>query len=151
MKFALDIADAVAAHLLAAADGTFTSSFTPERGVLPYYRLDGDFVDKPMRVTITPGDIEVSSASRGINEYEVQVNLAIQKHTPGDDDGAAGVTVTLEAAQEITDYLFGKMLLADTLRAQWRAPSVATLYDADHLAETNISTTMITQPYRVYR
>ena len=144
MALVIDIADAV----VAALNGS-QQVFTAERRVRPNFEL-ADLAD--LRVTVVPKGVEITGASRSLSQYDVQVDVGIQKKLPAGSDEDAEVATMCGLVEEVADFLKGKPLEGDGWRASWVRPAVnEPVYSTEHLAEKRVFTSVLTLTYRVMR
>jgi hypothetical protein len=144
----IDIADAVVA-LLNGDDADFSQGFEAQRRVRPSFEL-ADLTD--LRVTVVPKGFEASVASRSLSQYDVQVDVGIQKKLPAGADEDVEVPVMCGLVEEVADFLKGKPLEGDGWRAVWVRPAVnEPVYSTEHLAEKRVFTSVLTLTYRVMR
>jgi len=142
----IDIADAVVALL---NGGSFSQAFEAERRVLPSFELS-DLAD--LRVTVVPKAVETLTASRSLNQYDVQVDVGVQKKLPSGGDVDAEVATMCGLVEEIADLLKGKALEGTGWRAVWARPAVnEPVYSTEHLAETRVFTSVLTLTYRAMK
>lgn len=142
MALAIDIADAVVAEL---AGGAFSQSFTPQRRVLPEYEL-ADLKD--LRVTVVPAAVEISGASRTLNQHDVRIDVGIQKKLGKDIDTEVAQLCGL--VDEIAEFLNRRALQA-TPWAVWVKTANEPIYAADHLAEQRTFTSVLSVTYRAMK
>ena len=145
MSLVTDIADAVAAELNGAEQGTFGEAFTAERRVLPQFDLE-DLAG--LKVTVVPKAVEISGASRSVCQYEISVDVGIQKKLGTDLDAEVAALGTL--VDEITDFLRRRQLAA-TPWAAWVSASNDPVYATAHLAEQRVFTSVLTLVYRAMK
>jgi len=140
-----DIADAVAAELAA---GTFSMAFTPQRRVLPEFEL-ADLTE--LKVTVVPKSVETDAASRTASQYDVRVDIGIQRKL--DASGADldnQVAELLGLVDEIAEHLRGR-LLNGAPWARWTHTANDPVYAPDHLAERRVFTSVLTVTYRAMK
>ena len=142
MALAMDIADAVVAEL---ASGSFSQAIAPQRMVLPEFGLE-DLAD--LRVTVVPKAVEISGSTRSVSQYEVQIDIGVQKKLGKDLD--AEVPALCELADEIADFLKRRSLAAAPYAA-WVRSANEPIYAADHLAEQRVFTSVLTVTYRAMK
>jgi hypothetical protein len=144
----IDIADVVVA-LLNGDDADFSQDFEAQRKVRPSFEL-ADLTD--LRVTVVPKAVETSIASRSLSQYDVQVDVGIQKKLPAGADEEVEVATMCGLVEEVADFLKGKPLEGDGWRASWVRPAVnEPVYSTEHLAEKRVFTSVLTLTYRVMR
>jgi len=140
----IDIADAVVAAL---NDGQ--QVFTAHRRVRPSFEL-ADLAD--LQVTVVPKALETSTASRSLSQYDVQVDIGIQKKLPAGADEDVEVPTMCGLVEEVADFLKGKRLEGTGWSASWVRPAVNDpVYSTEHLAEKRVFTSVLTLTYRVMR
>ncbi len=145
MRLVMDIADAVAAELNAAEAGTFGESFVAERQVLPDFSL-ADLAQ--LRVTVVPKRVEITGATRSTSQYEIAVDIGIQKKLGRDLDAEVPILATL--ADEIAEYLRRRPLAAAAWAA-WVSIVNEPIYAPEHLAEQRVFTSVLTVTYRALK
>jgi hypothetical protein len=144
----IDIADAVAG-LLNGDDADFSQDFEAQRRVRPNVEL-ADLTD--LRVTVVPKGFEASVASRSLSQYDVQVDVGIQKKLPAGGDEDTEVPVMCGLVEEVADFLKGKRLEGAGWSASWVRPATnEPVYSTEHLAEKRVFTSVLTLTYRVMR
>ena len=148
MALVIDIADAVVAVLN--GDGAdFSQAFEAERRVRPSFEL-ADLAD--LRVTVVPKGFEASIASRSLSQYDVQVDIGIQKKLAAGADEDTEVPVMCGLVEEVADFLKGKRLEGTGWSASWVRPAVnEPVYSTEHLAEKRVFTSVLTLTYRVMK
>ena len=148
MALVIDIADAVVG-LLNGDDADFSQDFEAQRRVRPNFELT-DLAD--LRVTVVPKGFEASIASRSLSQYDVQVDVGIQKKLPAGADEDAEVAEMCGLVEEVADFLKGKALEGTGWRAVWAAPAKNDpVYSTEHLAEKRVFTSVLTLTYRVMK
>jgi len=148
MALVIDIADAVVA-LLNGDDADFSQVFEAERKVRPSFEL-ADLAD--LRVTVVPKGFEASVASRSLSQYDVQVDVGVQKKLPAGADEDTEVATMCGLVEEVVDFLKGKALEGEGWRAVWARPATNDpVYSTEHLAEKRVFTSVLTLTYRVMR
>ena len=148
MALVIDIADAVVA-LLNGEDADFSQDFTAQRRVRPSFELT-DLAE--LRVTVVPKAMETSTASRSLSQYDVQVDVGIQKKLPAGADEDVEVATMCGLVEEIADFLKGKALEGTGWRAVWAQPATNDpVYSVEHLAEKRVFTSVLTLTYRVMK
>jgi len=142
MALAMDIADAVVAEL---ALGSFSQAIAPQRMVLPEFDL-ASLAD--LRVTVVPKAVEITGSTRSVSQYDVQVDVGVQKKLGKDLD--AEVPALCELVDEIAAFL-KRRALAATPYAAWVRSANEPIYAADHLAEQRVFTSVLTVTYRAMK
>jgi len=145
MSLATDIADAVAAELNAADPSTFSQDLTAERKVLPSFDLP-DLAE--LKVCVVPKAVTITGATRAACQYEIAVDIGIQKKLGRDLDTEVASLGTL--ADEIADYLRRRPLAAAPYAA-WASIANEPVYAPEHLAEQRVFTSVLTVTYRALK
>ena len=142
MSNIMDIADAVAAELNAAPDGTFSQSFTAVRKVIPAYELSEL---SELKVTVVPKAVEITSAMRSGSQHDLVVDIGIQQKISKDVD--TDVESLMSFVDEIAAYLT-KRKLTDVPWAAWVSIKNEPPYVPEHLLEKRTFTSVLTITYR---
>ena len=142
MALAIDIADAVAAEL---AGGTFSQAFTPRRLVIPAHEL-AELAE--LRVSVVPKAMEIAGASRSLSQFDVQVDVGVQKKLGSDLDGE--VKALCDLVDEIAEFLRGRALSAAPY-ASWVRTANEPVYAPEHLVEQRVFTSVLTLTYRAMK
>ncbi len=145
MSLVIDIADAVTAELNAASPGTFTPSFTAVRRVLPEFDL-ADLAD--LKVSVVPKRVEITGSTRTASQYEIAVDIGVQKKLGKDLDSEVAALSTL--VDQIADYLRRRPLSSAPF-ASWVSISNEPVYAPEHLAEQRVFTSVLTVSYRALK
>ena len=145
MGLATDIADAVAAEINAAADGTFSEAIDAQRQVLPAREL-ADLAT--LKVTVVPKAIEISGSTRSVSQYDIAIDIGIQKKLGKDLDAEVPPLTTL--VDEIAEYLRKRQLTAAAYAA-WVRTVNEPVYVPEHLASQRVFTSLLTVTYRAMR
>ena len=140
MSVILDLADAVAAELNAAEEGTFGLDFVAARMVLPRFKLE-DL--STLHVTVVPASAGAEMQTRAQMLYEVEINIGVQKLLGKDVDSE--IEDLLDLVEAIGDYLRGRTLDDVSWMRQDNDPT----YAPDHLANQNVFTSVLTITYRL--
>ena len=148
MALVIDIADAVTAELNG-EDADFSQAFEAQRKVRPSFELT-DLAD--LRVTVVPKGFEASVASRSLSQYDVQVDIGIQKKLSAGADEDTEVATMCGLVEEIADFLKGRRVEGEGWSAAWARPAVNDpVYSTEHLAEKRVFTSVLTLTYRVMK
>ena len=145
MSMVIDIANAVAAEINAAGPGTFSEDFAAVRKVLPAYELP-DLV--ALKVSVVPKRVEISGSTRSASQYDIAVDIGVQKKLGKDIDTEVAALGTL--VDEIADYLRRRPLAAIP-GAAWVNTVNEPIYAPEHLAEQRVFTSVLTVTYRAMR
>ena len=145
MSLATDIADAVATELGAAPPGTFSQPFAAERNVLPEFDLE-DLAD--LKVTVVPKSVEITGSTRAASQYDIAVDIGVQKKLDSDLDGEVAALGTL--VDEMADYLRGRTLDQAPF-AVWVRIGNDPVYAPEHLAQRRVFTSVLTVTYRAMK
>jgi hypothetical protein len=142
MSLAINIADAVKAEL---AGGTFAQPFTPQRKVLPMFDL-AELAD--LRVTVVPKAVEINGSTRSVSQYDVHVDIGIQKKLGSDLD--AEVKTLCGLVDDIAEFL-RKRPLASAPYAAWVRTTNEPVYAPEDLLEQRTFTSVLTVAYRAMK
>ena len=145
MSLVTDIADAVVAELNGVDPGTFSEAFTAERRVLPEFALE-DLAG--LKVSIVPKAVEISGSTRSVCQYEISVDIGLQKKLGSDLDAEVAALGTL--VDEVADFLRRRPLAA-TPWAAWVSASNDPVYAPAHLSEQRVFTSVLTVTYRAMK
>jgi hypothetical protein len=147
MPLLTDIADAVVTALNA---GDFEPSFTAARAYLPRYELAQMGT---LHVTVVPKAIEIAGGTRQANQYDCQVDVAVQQRLSNAGDAGAEAEQLdrlMGLAEQIADH-FRLKRLADLPTAAWVRTENAPVYSPEHLEQLRQFTSVITLTFRVVR
>jgi len=142
VALAIDIADAVAAEL---AGGAFSQAITPRRLVIPAHEL-AELAE--LRVSVVPRAVEITKASRSTSQFDVQVDVGIQKKLGSDLDGE--VKALCDLVDEIAEFLRGRALSAAPY-ASWVRTANEPVYAPEHLVEQRVFTSVLAITYRAMK
>ncbi|MBW1649016.1 MAG: hypothetical protein JRJ72_13110 [Deltaproteobacteria bacterium] len=145
MSLATDIADAVVAELNAAPAGTFSQPFTAQRRVLPEFDLE-DLAQ--LKVSVVPKSVEITGSTRAASQYEIAVDVGVQKKLGKDLDAEVAALGTL--VDEMADFLRGRTLDQAPF-AVWVGIRNDPVYAPEHLAERRVFTSVLTVTYRAMK
>jgi len=151
MSLATDIADAVVADLNA---HTFTIAFTSARKWLAELKLAE--VSDTLHVTIVPGTLAQTPATRTKRQADCQIQIGVRKRPPSLADAAGHVKNSLidplaNLVQEIDDFLATQQTLTTLAGVVWIASELTLPFSAEHLASWNQFTSVLTLTYRNWR
>ena len=142
MALIIDIADAVAAELNAAPAGTFDPAIAAVRRVLPEFEL-ADLAE--LKASVVPKAVEINGSTRSASQFDLQVDIGVQKKLGKDlDTEVAGLCGLVEA---IAGYLRRRPLAAAP-HAAWVRTQNDPVYAPEHLAEQRTFTSVLTVTYR---
>ena len=139
MSLVADIADAVVAELNA---HTFSPAFTAVRTYLPVYDL-AEMAD--LHVTVVPKGVTSQQASRDASQFEISVDIAVQKKLATGDNSE--IDPLMDLAEEIAEFLRQRRLAAFPAAAWVRTEHVA-VYSPEHLEQFRQFTSVMTVVYR---
>jgi len=145
MSLVTDIADAVVTELGVAPPGTFSETFTAERCVLPEFDLQ-DLAE--LKVTVVPKSVEITGSTRAASQYEIAVDVGVQKKLGKDLDAEVAALGML--VDEVADYL-RKRTLDQAPFAMWIGITNDPVYAPEHLAEQRVFTSILTVTYRAMK
>jgi len=150
MSLVTDIADAVAAEINAApgSPATFSQTFTAVRKVVPAYELE-ELAD--LKVTVVPKAVEISGSTRSASQYDITVDIGIQKKLPPGNDASDEQVETLGTlVDQIAEYL-RRRPLAGAPFASWVSIVNDPVYAPEHLLEKRVFTSVLTVTYRAMK
>jgi hypothetical protein len=136
---AIDLADQV---VLTLNESGYEPAFTAVRKLFPFYELK-DL--STLRVTIVPKSINIESASRSSNEYDYQVDIAIQKVIKSPDDRE--VNSLMDLVMEIAKSYRGKVF--HNLGVVCFKQTIDPLYSVEHIQPPSVFTSIITLNFKV--
>ncbi len=142
MSLATDIADAVAAELNGAV---FSQTFTAVRSVLPRQELAAL---SSLKVTVVPRAVEITNGTRTARQYDVVVDIGVQKKVGSDVD--SDVASLGDLVDEITEYLCERRL-SELPYAMWVEVANDPLYDVEHLTNEHVFTSVLSVTYRAIK
>ena len=145
MSLTIDIADAVASEINAATPGTFSETFTAQRMVLPEFELS-DLAE--LKVTVVPKSVKITGTTRSASEYEIAIDIGIQKKLGKDLNTEVADLGTL--VDEISDYL-ARRPLTQAAYAAWTAIINDPIYAPQHLSDQRVFTSVLTVTYRAMK
>ena len=145
MSAILDVADAVVNELNMAEPDVFSVDFAAVRKVLPAYEL-AELAE--LKVTVVPKRVEISGSTRSVSQYDLAVDIGIQKKLGKDLDAEIVALSTL--VDEIADYFRG-LPLGDAPWAAWVHTANDPVYAPEHLAEQRVFTSVLTVTYRAMK
>ena len=138
----IDIADAIAAELNAAAAGTFAPAFTAVRRVLPSFDLS-ELAE--LRVSVVPKALDISGAARSASQFDRQIDIGVQQKLGKDLDTEVAALCGL--VEQIAAYL-RRRPLTGMPHAAWVRTQNDPVYAPDHLAQQRTFTSVLTLTYR---
>ncbi len=142
MSVAVEIAQAVADELNA---GSFGQEFTAQRLYQPLFELTEM---KILHVTVVPANVNIHSGSRGRNQHDYKIEVAVQKKFQA--DGVADIDPLMDLAEEIADF-FRRRRLTSFPTAMWVKTEHAPLFAQEHMEQFRQFTSLITFTYKVMR
>ncbi|MGE4157614.1 MAG: hypothetical protein AB7F75_00790 [Planctomycetota bacterium] len=142
MSVITDIAEAVKEELNAA---TFSQPFSAERHYQPLFELEEM---KDLHVSVVPNSLTIHPLGRGQNQYDVKVDVAIQKKFAKGDNTELDPLMTL--VEEIADH-FRLKRLAGYTAAMWVKTENAPVYAQEHMEQLRQFTSVVTLTFRVQR
>ena len=144
MAVITDIAEAVVSEL---NGGSFSQTFTAERGYAPAFELPEM---KDLHVTVVPKGAAVMPGSRGHNQHDYQIDVAVQKKLSAVAADNAEIDALMALVEEIADF-FRLRRLAAKPEAIWVKADNAPIYSSEHLSELRQFTSVLTLTFRVVR
>lgn len=142
MSAIIEIAEAVKEELNA---GSFSQPFTAERHYQPLFELKDM---KDLHVSVVPNGISIHPLGRGQNQYDVKIDVAVQKKFDTDDAPELDPLMTL--VEEIADH-FRLKRLTNYTGAMWVKTENAPVYAQEHMEQLRQFTSVVTFTFRVQR
>ena len=135
------IADAVTAEL---NGNTFTQTFTAQRLYLPVFDLQSM---SDLKVTVVPKGITSSSLDRSRDNFDYQIDVAVQKKV---NSQIELIDSLMRLVEEIGDY-FRSNPLSSYPGARCTNVENTPVYAQDHLQELRQFTSVLTLTFRLWR
>jgi len=123
-------------------DSNFALSFTAVKTLFPFYELK-DL--STLRVTVVPKSVNITNASRSSNEFDYQVDIAIQKAIKSPDD--AEVATLTELVLAIAKSFRNKIY--QDIGAVCFKQSIDPLYSVEHIQPPSVFTSVVTLNFKV--
>lgn len=136
---ALDLADQVVQTLNA---GNYGIAFTAVKTLFPFYELK-DLAD--LKVTVVPKSVNMAVSTRTKDEFDYQIDIAIQKAIKSPDD--AEVNSLMELSMAVAKD-FRARVYSD-LNAICLKQSIDPLYSVEHIQPPSVFTSVITLNFKV--
>ncbi|MCE5280337.1 MAG: hypothetical protein ABFD92_07845 [Planctomycetaceae bacterium] len=146
MATIIDIADAVAAALNA---HTFSAPLTARRSYRPVFDLKEM---KTLHVTIVPKGAEMTAAGRGLEQTDVQIDVAVQKKLSADTAAETGeIDALMGLVEQIAAVIRQKRRFAlhGGGDAVWIKTDNVPIFSQEHLGEMRQFTSVLTLTLRV--
>jgi len=142
MSVITDIAEAVKDAL---NGGTFSEAFEADRHYQPFFELKEM---KALHVTVVPKGVAVVSGTRGKNQHDYEIDVAVQKKLDAADN--AEIDPLMMLVDELADFFRFKRLEGYPLAA-WVKTENAPVYAREHLEQMRQFTSVLTLTFRVVR
>jgi len=157
MSLITDIADAVASELNAAPPESpespegFSIPLNAQRRVLPQFEPE-ELSD--LQVSVVPKRLEITGATRTASQYEIAIDIGVQRRLGRDLDAEVAELGTL--VDQIADYLRRRPLTQmagdpGIPGLTWVSTVNEPVYSPEHLAEQRVFTSVLTVTYRVLK
>jgi hypothetical protein len=148
MSLITDIADAVVAELNAAPPEAFSQVLNAQRRVLPQFEPE-ELSD--LQVSVVPKRLEITGATRAASQYEIAIDIGVQRRLGRDLDAEVAELGTL--VDQIADYLRRRPLsgIPGIPGLAWVSTVNEPVYSPEHLAEQRVFTSVLTVTYRALR
>lgn len=141
MPLTVEIADAVVAELN-------TSNFSQEFEAQRHYRPIFDAAQlKTLRVSVVPKKIEITSLARNRNQYDVGIDIAVQKKL--DSDTNEEIDPLMQLVEEIGEFFRLRPLAS--VPATWIKTENVPIYGLEHLDQQRVFTSVLTLTFRTAR
>ena len=99
-------------------------------------------------MTVVPRGVAISALGRGRNQYDYQVDVAVQKKLAEEEAGEIDPLMSL--VEEVADHFRLKRLAAYP-NAAWVRTANEPVYDPEHLNELRQFTSVLTFTFRTAR
>ncbi len=146
MPLITDIADAVVTEV------NTPGSVSPLEGVavaVRQYRPRKELKDlKVLAVTVVPKAVEVGGATRGTQQFDCEIDVAVQQKLADDSDTA--IDPLVQKVEQLIDYLSRRRLAALPEVVPVKVQNNP-IYAVEHLDELRVFTSVITITYRALR
>jgi len=135
-----NLADAVVSELNGV---TFSMAFTAER----LYRPDFELADmQDLHVSVVPRALEMTSVGRGLGQYDVQIDVAVQRKLDAADNTEIDALMALVG--ELVEFFPVKRQFGDSV---WVRTENSPIYSPEHLGELRQFTSVLTATLRVVK
>ena len=129
--------------------GSYSEAFTAQRYYQPVFSLPDM---STLHVSVVPKSILLEASSRSDQQYEVAIDIAVQKKIPGAlATQLANVDTLMDVVEEIMDLLRMGGSLPTYTAAQWVSIENTPIYDDEHLDTMRQFSSVITVIYKVWR
>ena len=142
MSVATDVADSIVAEINA---HSFKLPLTAQRHYVPSFELKDM---NELRVSVVPKGVVVTKSDRNHNQYDVLVDVAVQKKFSS--GSSAEIDPLLDLVEEIADF-FRLRRLASYPAAHWIRTEHSPLYSQEHWDELRQFTSVLTFTFRLIR
>lgn len=125
---------------------SFEPDFTAVRQYLPRHALDelGS-----LTVTVVPKAREMRGSTRGADQHDCQLDIAVQqKIAVGDDDA---IDSLMALADQIVEAFRGWVFTEGDVTGRWFGTEQAPVYSVEHLEQASVFTSVITLQIRVFQ
>lgn len=141
MPLIVEVADAVVSELNA---GEFSQDFEAKR----FYRPVFDAVQlKTLRVSVVPKRIEVSTQARNRNQYDVSIDVAVQKKL--DSDTNEEIDPLMALVEEVGEFF--RLRALTSIAAAWVKTENVPIYALEHLDQQRVFTSLLTITFRILK
>ena len=123
-------------------DSEFDLEFTAVRTLFPFYELK-DLSN--LKVTVVPKSVNITTATRSSNEFDYQIDIAIQKAVKSPDDSE--VTALTELALAIAKSFRNKVY--EDIGAVCFKQSIDPLYSVEHIQPPSVFTSVLTLNFKI--
>jgi hypothetical protein len=101
---------------------------------------------RELKVSVVPRSITIAGISRGVNQFDAAVDVAIQKKIAADSE----LDGLMNRAEQVSD-LFRLKRLAAMPSALWLKTENSPIYSPEHLEQHRVFTSVLTLSFRVIR
>lgn len=118
---------------------------TAERAYSPVFDLRDM---KDLHVTVVPRSLEMSAASRSLTQFEVQIDIGVQKKL--DSAEQSEIDGLMAVVEQVADHLRGRRLDAEP-EVAWLRTENNPIFAQEHMGELRQFTSVLSVTYRVMR
>ena len=140
----VQVADAMVAELNA-------GPFDPALGATRLYRPEFDLAQlKTTQVTLVPKKIEITNIARNANQYDVSIDVAVQKKV--DLANQADLDGLMALVEQIGEFFrLRRLTLAGGGSALWAKTENDPIFAPEHLETKQVFTSVLTLTFKVTR
>jgi len=142
----VNLADAVVEQINSAPEGTFSETFTAARHYRPEFELKEL---SEVRVSVVPRKIDITNISRQANQYDVAIDVAVQKKVNAADLEQLDALMAL--VEQIADIFRLRRVPLPDGSALWGKTENDPVFAPEHLETKQVFTSVLTLTFRIAR